>query len=292
MDQDGPRNESVPEGLLAAVAEANHETYVKNGTPKRSETDPAATGTTGAQSEHKPKPTKQKPDEAVEDLDEENGGDNADGLDTKVYSHDLATIQEQNATGEDEATTEPSQTNTETNTEVNDDWKKALPTAPAPLTLEPPKPDEYGQIDPLDYTTYVTERAKAEMRNESYNQMVITRSFEEAEKVLPELKTDPNIQELVRDTFYAQIANGDPTVVVDIARKVKALLGGAKAQGAQNAKTHIEVQKNVTVESKGATQKKSVTTTPKDKNLDKRLQKGDVSAFEELMGNWMANGKS
>jgi hypothetical protein len=289
MDQDGPRNESVPEGLLAAVAEANHETYQKNGTPKRSETDPAATGATGAQSEHKPKQTKQKPDEAVDDLDEENGGDNADGLDTQSFSHDLETVEAENAV-EDEATTEPSQTNTENNAEVNDDWKKTLPPTPAALTIEPPKPDEFGQIDPLDYTTYVTERAKAEMRAESYNQLVITRSFEEAEKVLPELKTDPNIQELVRDTFYAQIANGDPTVVVDIARKVKNLLGGAKAQGAQNTKTHIEVQKNAAVETKGATQKKAVTPS-KDKNLDKRLQKGDTTAFEELLSGWAADGK-
>jgi hypothetical protein len=289
MDQDGPRNESVPEGLLAAVAEANHETYQKNGTPKRSETDPAATGATGAQSEHKPKQTKQKPDEAVDDLDEENGGDNADGLDSQSFSHDLETVEAETAE-DNEAASEPSQTNTENNAEVNDDWKNALPTAPAALTLEPPKPDEFGQIDPLEYTTYVTERAKAEMRQEQYSQLVITRSFEEAEKVLPELKTNPQVQALVRDTFYAQIANGDPTVVVEIARNIKSLLNGSKAQGAQNTKTHIEVQKNAAVETKGATQKKA-TTPVKDKNLDKRLQKGDTSAFEELMNGWMSDGK-
>lgn len=288
------RNESIPDGLLDAVSAQNRETYARNGTPERANTDPAATGQTGTQTktQNKNLNTNEAAAQAIEDPEEEEaGGDNAEGLDSQDYSHQVPATEE--ATEDNnEATTDLSQTNTETNNtqSTDDDWKNSLPTAPVSFQLEPPKPDDLGQIDPLEYTTYVKEAAKAEMRQEQYNQTVITRSFEEAEKILPELKTNPVVQNLVRQSYLAQIANGDPTVVVNIARDVKTLLGGAKAEGANNAKTSITIQKNATVETKGATQKK-VTTPPKDKALDKRLARNDTTAFEELMGGWMADGK-
>ncbi len=286
-DDDGAQgNESIPAGLLETVASANHKLYTERGQADKAANDPAATGASGAQGGVKPLKPKTNTETTTDDDEEENAGDNADGQDTQDFSREVPSTTET----EDEATTtEPSQTNTETQTADDDAWKKDLPSPPPEFTLEPPKPDEFGQIDPQDYTTYVTEKAKAEIRQESYNQLVVTRSFEEAEKILPELKTNPVIQGLVRQTYLSQVYSGEAPDVVKVARDIKSLLGGAKSEGVQSAKASITIQKNAAVETKGATQKKASPT--KADNLSKRLAKNDTSAFEELMGDWQANKK-
>ena len=286
MDPNG-RNETVPDGLIEAVASANHERYQKEGTPEKVAKDPAATGATGSQG-GVTKLAKTNTETDIDDEQEENPGDNAEGLDEQDFSRQpVSSTTEADTT--DETSTDPSQTNTETQTADDDAWKQDLPTPPPEFTLTPPKPDEFGQIDPQDYTTYVTEKAKAEIRQESYNQLVVTRSFEEAEKVLPELKSNPVIQGLVRQTYLSQVYSGEAPDVVGIARDIKSLLGGAKSEGVQSAKTSITIQKNAAVETKGATQKKA--SPSKADNLAKRLAKNDTSAFEELMGDWQANKK-
>lgn len=287
MDPNG-RNESVPDGLIEAVASANHETYSKQGTPDKVAKDPAATGATGAQGGVKPLKPKTNTETEIDDAEEEDAGDNAEGLDEQDFSRQP--VSSETTDDETEATTtEPLQTNTETQTAEDDAWKKDLPSPPPEFKLTAPKPDEFGQIDPQDYTTYVTEKAKAEIRQESYNQLVVTRSFEEAEKVLPELKTNPVIQGLVRQTYLSQVYSGEAPDVVKVARDIKSLLGGAKSEGVQSAKTSITIQKNAAVETKGATQKKA--SPSKADNLVKRLAKNDTSAFEELMSDWQTNKK-
>ena len=75
VDGNAGTNESVSDGIFEAVAEANHETYQRNGTPEKSSTDPAATGVTGGGT-----PTKQKPTQTADPAEE---GDNVNGLDTQ-----------------------------------------------------------------------------------------------------------------------------------------------------------------------------------------------------------------
>lgn len=279
MDPDA-RNESVPDGLLDAVAEANHETFTKNGTPGRSETDPARQGTDAK--------TKTATKQTTKTDSDEGDADNEEGLDIQDFSRQpVPSQQTDDSDATSQSTDSGANTNTETNTEAEIDWTTTLPPAPAEIELTPPKPDENGQIDPLEYTNYVKELAKHEMRLESYNTMVTTKAFDEVERILPEVKTNPGLATIIRNSF---LANNDPVEMVNVAKELKGLFSGKQAEAAatatKNAKTSIEIQKNSTVETKGATQKKTDTTSTS--NLDKRLARNDTSAFEELMNDWQA----
>lgn len=288
MDPNAGNNESVNDGIFAAVAEQNHETYQRNGTPEKSTTDPAATGQTGGGT-----PTKQKTQKSVADDDDGSyEGDNAEGLDTQDYSRQPvpSTTEAEEDTNTESTTDATSQTNTETET-VADDWKASLPADPGEFTLEPPKPDELGQIDPKEYGDYIRAQIRYENKVEEYNAKLITATFDTVEKILPEIKEDPALQAAIRNTYYGTL-NADETV--NVAKSLRASLDKVastnKSAGIQSAKTSITIQKQAAVESKGATQKKSPDSTKSD-NLSKRLAKNDTSAFEELMGGWLEEGK-
>lgn len=290
MDPNAGNNESVNDGIFAEIATKNHETYSKQGTPEKSNTDPAATGKIGGGTPTKTKTPKTNTDEV--DDDEEAEGDNAAGLDTQDFSRQPVPSIEQDA--ETDETTDPSQTNTETQTEadatVADTWKTNLPPDPGEFTVEPPKPDEFGQIDPIDYTNYLESKILHRQKTEAYNDKVISATFDTVEKVLPEIKDNPAFQAAIRNTFYNTLS-GDETVALakELRSTIDKVAGVNKAAGVQSAKTSITIQKNAAVETKGATHKKADTS--KADNLTKRLKSNDTSAFEELMGNWLEDGK-
>lgn len=285
MDDDGTQgNESVNDGIFDEIASANHELYASRGQLDKAANDPAVTGKTGGGT-----PTKQKTQKATTDQDEEEdeGGDNAEGLDTQDFSRETEPKEDTEDT--DEAKDEPSQT--ETKTEAEDiDWKSGLPADPGEFQEKPPEPDENGQIDPLDYTDFLEKKILHRQRVEAYNDKVITATFDAVEKILPEVKTDPAFQQAIRSTFNSTLS-GEETVTMarNLRQSIDKVAMANKATGAQNAKTSISIQKNAAVETQGATKKKSTST--KSDNLTKRLQKNDTSAFEELMGNWMEDGK-
>lgn len=284
MDPNG-RNESVPDGLIEAVAAANHETYSKNGTPDKSASDPAANANiTGAQNTHKPKTNKQTQTEETEEYE----GDD-EGLDTQDFSRKPVPSRTE---VEDTETGEPSKT--ETNTEAEKpsdyDWLAELPQAPEEKEILPPKPDEFGQIDPVEYADYLEARLDQKRKIDDHNRTVITKAFDAVEKILPEVKDTPSLQKVIRNTF---LANSNPVEIVDLARELRTTLDGktqaGKTQGIQNAKSSITIQKNAAVETKSPTQK--TQTSSKNDTLAKRLAKNDTSAFEELMSDWQQNNK-
>lgn len=287
-DLDGPRNESVPEGLLDAVAAANRETNQKNGTPDKDAKDPAQNAEiSGAQNTHKPKTNKKQSD----DFSEEEAEGDDEGLDTQDFSHQP--VPSRTEVEDNTETGEPSKTETETEAETPSDydWLAELPQAPEEVEIKPPTPDEFGQIDPVEYADYLEQRLDQKRKIDDHNRVVITKAFDAVEKILPEVKTTPSLQKVIRNTFFA---NNNPVEIVDLARELRTTLDGtsqkAKTAGIQSAKTSITVQKNAAVETKSPT-KKTATKTSKDQSLDRRLAKNDTSAFEELMGDWQANGK-
>lgn len=288
MDPNAGNNESVNDGIFSEIASANHELYASRGQLDKAANDPAATGKVGGGTPTKTKTPKQT------DADEDDGeaeGDNAAGLDTQDFSRQPVPSIETEDT--DEATGEPSQTKTETqeaDATVADTWKTNLPPDPGEFTVKPPTPDEFGQIDPVDYTDYLEAKILHRQKSEAYNDKVITATFDTVEKVLPEIKDNPAFQSAIRNTFYNTLS-GDETVALakELRATIDKVAGVSKAAGVQSAKTSITIQKNAAVETKGATHKKADTS--KADNLTKRLKSNDTSAFEELMGNWLEDGK-
>lgn len=275
--------------VFDVIAEEQHEAPIKPvATPEKQK--PAETSKT----EVKPEVSKEtqtktpKVEEAEEDEDQ--------GKDTQDFSH--KPIKSEPAKAED---TEPLQTETKTEEAetVDDNWKVTIPPAPAPFAFPEPQVNEEGQIvnmGPEQYQQYLVERAKYEMRTELYHQNVENKALDAAEKILPELKTNPSVRKLVESTRTASILNGQQIDSYEAAKLVRDALGlsadrlaKAKAEGEQSAKTSITIQKRSTIESRGSSQAKPTASTT-DK-LAKRLRQGDDEAFAELFESWDKEGK-
>jgi hypothetical protein len=273
-------NESANDGIFDAIAEANHEVYASRGQLDKAAADPAATGTTGGGT-----PSKVKKQTSEDDEPE---GDNAAGLDEQDFSREPVSSEVE---PEVTPTEEPKQTET-TQPEADFDWQEGLPPDPGEFTLKPPVPDpDTGLIDPEAYSNFIRAQVRHDAKLESYNDTLITKTFDAVDRILPEVKDNQALQAAIRSTYFSTLS---PTETVAMAKGLRttldSLAGASKAAGAQSAKTSITVQKNATVESKGATQTKSPSTSKSD-SLVKRLQKNDTSAFEELMGGWLEEGK-
>lgn len=201
---------------------------------------------------------------------------------------------EQDASQNQEQTTEsestaPLKTETENNAEQPTvDWKQFLPQAPAPSNVQFPEPDEDGNVDPREYEDYIVGKAEDRLQQKIYAQAYENAALDEVEKILPEIKTNPAVRKLIENQRIAQVVSGDTGDVVEIAKQIKLMMSTSKAEGAQNAKSSITIQKNAALET-GAGQTK--TDTSKRDALEKRLKKGDDSAFAELFETWEKTGK-
>lgn len=272
-------------GVFDIIATEEHQAPAKPSEPVKTETSEPE-----AKTAKEPKQTKT---ESVEEpvADDENGNDTQD-----FSRKDVPAIE----TEAEPETTEPSQTEKQTQAEpVEDNWKDNLPPPPAPFALPAPEINELGQITnytPDQYQRYLIESSKAEMRQEMYVQTVENRALDAAEQLLPEIKTNKLVRQLVENARVASIINGQQIDAYEAAKQVKEALGitstkiaEAKAEGANGAKVQITVQKNAAVETKGPSQ-----TKPKANAVDKlskRLKQGDDEAFVELFDLWDKDGK-
>lgn len=207
------------------------------------------------------------------------------------------TPQGETKTEETTKTDEHSETKTEA---VDEDWVKTLP--PPPSNYDGPQPEidpETGQITnmtPQQYATYMRESTLAEFRIESYNNFVQNKALEAAEAILPAMKDNDAIRKMVQDIQTASVLYGDQINAFEAAKQVRSALGlgpeqlaKARAEGAQNAKVHIETQSNAAVETGGSQQpdEEAANITA----LQKRIKRGDNEAFVELLGIWDEAGK-
>lgn len=198
-------------------------------------------------------------------------------------------------------TGEPSKTETQTETVADDfNFEATLPPAPQGYTGKVPEIDpETGQItnmNPVEYATYMRESTKAELRLEGYNNYVENAALDAAEKILPDIKTNPSIRTLVENARVASIYNGKMINSFEAAKMVRDALGiapakiaEAKAQATQNAKASITVQKAAALETSSS--QNADTSADEITQLQKRVQRGDDEAFVELLGIWDKNGK-
>lgn len=195
-------------------------------------------------------------------------------------------------------TNEPSKTETQTQA-VDDNWKATLPPPPAPYSGPVPEIDpETGQISnmtPVEYATYMRESTKAELRQEAYQNYIENAALNAAETILPEIKTNQAVRTMVENARVASIINGQQIDAFEAAKQVREALGlapqaiaQAKAEGAQNAKASITIQKNAALETSSSNQ----NTGEDDQvtQLQKRIKRGDDDAFADLLGLWEKNG--
>lgn len=218
----------------------------------------------------------------------------------EVKSEETGTSAEGQAQSTETSTETDAHSKTETQTQaVDDNWKATLPPPPAPYSGPVPEVDpDTGQITnmtPQEYATYMRESTKAELRAEAYTSYIENAALDAAEKILPEIRTNPAVRTMVENARVASIINGQQIDAFEAAKQVREALGiapqaiaQARAEGAQNAKTSITVQKNAAVETTASNQNNGEDEVSK---LQKRIKRGDDEAFAELLGLWDKEGK-
>jgi len=196
---------------------------------------------------------------------------------------------------------EPSKTETQTENPTDEyEWKKFLPLPPTEYNGPMPEVDDEGNITNMDrsqYEQYLEDRASYASDKRDYMRRVEYAALEAAEKILPELATNPAVRQLVENQRLMDIYAGKESDSFEAAKVVRDALGiapeklnAAKAEGNQNAKVHIETQKVAAV-GDGGQQPKSESSEA-DKQLARRLAKGnDLDAFAELFDSWEKDGK-
>jgi hypothetical protein len=210
----------------------------------------------------------------------------------------VANSTEVTPTGETETKEAGTEQNEHSQTKTEIDWKATLPPAPQPYAGKKPEIDpETGQITNMtleEYQRYNQEVVKAELRQEGYADYVEHAALGAAEQILPEIKTNPAVRQLVENMRVASVLSGQVIDTYEAAKVVRDALGIAperisqvKAEAENNAKASITIQKNAALET-GSSIK--APEGDKVKELQTRIKRGDDEAFAELLGLWEENG--
>lgn len=300
-------SEPMLDGVLDVVDTEEPTLHKKTAPVKQTKTEKVETKTTETKTAEAPK-SEPRQETKTEVESKENDEPTPDSQDFSRPSEDTSETKTEETTAPSKSSEEntaeetaPEEQNTETETkeaETTPDWKPNLP-APPQFNLPAPEINDEGYVTnmtPEQYQNYIVEKTKFEMRAEAYNERVETQALDAAEKILPEIKTNPAVRQMVENARVASILNGRQINSYEAAKTVKEALGisptklaEAKAEGAQNAKVSITTQKNAAVETTGSTKKKVDNT--KNTQLTKRLKAGEESAFVELMDQWDKDGK-
>ena len=229
--------------------------------------------------------TKTEESESTTDVQETN-------TQTEEVASEESTEKSTEETESTESGTLKSSEEQETKTETEAfDWRKDLKAPPTLYELKAPEVDENGNIVNMtaeEYENYIIGKAQNNFAQTQYRNYVENAALDAAEQILPEIKTDPVVRQLVENQRIAQVVNGQEGDVVQAAQQIKQLLGHAKSAGAQSAKTSITIQKNAAVES-GATNR-GTEVSDSDK-LFKKARTGDEDALVDLLGFWEKEGK-
>lgn len=163
------------------------------------------------------------------------------------------------------------------------DWTQFLPEVEAqPL----PEVGEDGLIDPTEYAESLKSQIMSEVMDTLKFNQNEAKSWQAAEQVLPEIRTNPELRQLVYNTRVGDIANGGQGDAVAAATAIKNLMSSERAAGQAQEQTSVTIQKAAALET-GA----QVNAAPATNNdYLSRLKAGDQSVTVNLVEQWIEEG--
>lgn len=198
---------------------------------------------------------------------------------------------------------EPSktETNTETKPVPEVDWKATLPPPPPEQYQgKVPEYDEDGNITNMnrqEYEDYLVGKAEHAADVKAYSRQVELTAITAAEQILPEIRTNPGIRQMVENARIASVLTGNAIDSYEAAKQVREVLGlgtqalaEARAEGAKSAKISIQEQDNAKIDT-GASQPSKTEDQSKEDDIVKRVKRGDDGAFVELLSLWEEQNK-
>lgn len=190
-----------------------------------------------------------------------------------------------------EAPLETNQTETVKQTVVNEDV--SIPsyditqflqdTTPEPEIT----PDENGFIDPKDFYNKVLTAAEARLERKMKFQESERRLWQSVENKYPEIKEDSELRDILNSQRIADVASGGKGDLNKIAEKLLGKIQSYQARGKAQAQVSEKVQKSAALE----TNSNNNTDTGKSADLMERMSRGDQQARNQLIADWLAEGK-
>lgn len=212
-------------------------------------------------------------------------------------------MQEENVVQEPVETVETPETETvETPTEVEETTVVETPEAPTqteeveeelpyypPQQVEAPifEPDADGNIDPNKFYAQVKADAIREMREEMRFQETERRTWAKIEEKYPDVKTDPELREILHAQRIADVAQGGKGDLNKVAEKLFGKLNTYQTKGKAQAQVSEKVQKSAAV----ATATNNNVESGGDADLIERMSRGDEVAKTTLIEQWLEQGK-
>jgi hypothetical protein len=183
-----------------------------------------------------------------------------------------------------EAPSEPLQEERQAQYEPDYDIRQFSQTQPQQPQFTP---DEDGYIDPNQFYNRVLADAEARIEQKLQFQESERKAWQSVETKYPEIQQDPELRDLVNAQRLADVARGGKGDLNQIAGKVLGKIQSYQTKGKAQAQVSEKVQKSAGLQQ--ATSNR--TDTGKDSDLIDRMSRGDESAKEQLISEWLESGK-
>lgn len=148
-------------------------------------------------------------------------------------------------------------------------------------------PNEDGYIDPKDFYNRVMSDAEARIEQKLRFQEMERKAWNAVENRFPEIKEDPELRDILNAQRIADVASGGKGDLNKIADKLLGKIQSYQAKGKVQAQVSEKVQKSAALESNTA----NTTSTNKSADLMERMSRGDQTARNQLISEWLAEGK-
>lgn len=144
-----------------------------------------------------------------------------------------------------------------------------------------------GFIDPAKFYNQVKADALKELREELRFEATEKKVWGKIEEKHPELKTDAELRDLLNAQRIADVAQGGNGDLNRISDKFFGKLNSYKIQGKAQAQVSEKIQKSASL----STQTNNTVQTNANNDLMDRMSRGDQVAKEQLIEQWLADGK-
>jgi hypothetical protein len=147
--------------------------------------------------------------------------------------------------------------------------------------------DENGYIDPKDFYNKVLTAAEARIENKLRFQEAERKLWQSIENKYPEIREDSELRDILNAQRIADVASGGKGDLNKIAEKLLGKFQSYQAKGKVQAQVSEKVQKSAVLE----TNSNNNADTNKSADLMDRMSRGDQVARNELIAQWLADGK-
>ena len=148
-------------------------------------------------------------------------------------------------------------------------------------------PDESGFIDPKDFYNKVLTAAEARLERKMKFQEAERQLWQSVENKYPEIKEDSELRDILNAQRIADVASGGKGDLNKIADKLLGKIQSYQAKGKVQAQVSEKVQKSAALE----TNSNNNTDKGNSSDLMERMSRGDQTARNQLISEWLADGK-